>query len=373
MSSGRSRRGGTRQRDRADAEVEVAAEPLLPHELGQVLVRGGDQPDVHAPVAHVAQPAEPLLLEHLQELGLDLEVDVADLVEKHRPAVRDLEQARLGGVAPVKAPFSWPKSSVSRNSRESPAQFRSTNASSARGPFSWSQRARTPLPAPVSPWIRTGLSEAATLPPRRRAPGSPRSCRGTDRAAPAPARAAGRLLLPVALVLEQPLEDHGQGLQLDRLRQELLRALLDRLDREVDRAVRGEDDDGHRGVQLPEAREQLERVAVRQRVVDDRDVRRRLAERRLGLGAALRLDDVESPAPQEVADAEAHRRLVVDEQDPVPDGVSHGRPHPGPPPAAARSRPRRPRRGCPPRSGRRGPRRCAGRSRGRGRCRRGGA
>ena len=69
----------------------------------------------------------------------------------------------LAAVAPVNAPLSWPKSSVSRNSRERPAQFRSTNGSSARGPFSCSQRARTPLPAPVSPWIRTGLSDAATL------------------------------------------------------------------------------------------------------------------------------------------------------------------------------------------------------------------
>ena len=39
----------------------------------------------------------------------------------------------MAATAPVKAPFSWPKSSVSRSSRASPAQFKSTNGSSARG------------------------------------------------------------------------------------------------------------------------------------------------------------------------------------------------------------------------------------------------
>ena len=61
--------------------------------------------------------------------------------------------------APVKAPFSWPKSSVSSRSRERAAQFTSTSSSSARGPFACSHRASTPLPVPVSPWMSTGLSE----------------------------------------------------------------------------------------------------------------------------------------------------------------------------------------------------------------------
>ena len=43
------------------------------------------------------------------------------------------------------------------------ALARSTKASSFRGPWSCSQRARTPLPLPVSPWISTGLSVAASF------------------------------------------------------------------------------------------------------------------------------------------------------------------------------------------------------------------
>ena len=68
----------------------------------------------------------------------------------------------FAATAPVKAPFSWPKSSESRRSRDRPAQLRSTKASSARGPFWCSHRARTPLPVPDSPCSRTQALEAAT-------------------------------------------------------------------------------------------------------------------------------------------------------------------------------------------------------------------
>ena len=68
----------------------------------------------------------------------------------------------LACTAPVNAPRSWPKSSVSRNSRSSPAQLRSMKTSSARRLFPWIQLASTPFPEPVSPWIRIGLSLLTT-------------------------------------------------------------------------------------------------------------------------------------------------------------------------------------------------------------------
>ena len=55
---------------------------------------GGDQLDVDLPVPHLAESSEAFLLEDLQQLGLDLGVEVADLVEEGDPAVGDLEQAR---------------------------------------------------------------------------------------------------------------------------------------------------------------------------------------------------------------------------------------------------------------------------------------
>ena len=73
---------GDQQGDGADAEEQVAAESLVPHENRQILMGGRQQPDVNPPVAHVSQAPELLFLEHLEDLGLDLEIDVADFVQK---------------------------------------------------------------------------------------------------------------------------------------------------------------------------------------------------------------------------------------------------------------------------------------------------
>jgi len=89
-------KGRNPERDGADAEVEVAPELPLSHPRPQVLVRGGDEADVHAPVPRVSQPTKPLLLEYLQYLRLDFHVHVADLVEEQGPPVGDFEEAGLG-------------------------------------------------------------------------------------------------------------------------------------------------------------------------------------------------------------------------------------------------------------------------------------
>ena len=65
-----------------DPKIQVSAKPLVFDHGREILVRGGDQTDIHLAVAHVAQPAESFLLEHFEELGLKRQVHVADLVEK---------------------------------------------------------------------------------------------------------------------------------------------------------------------------------------------------------------------------------------------------------------------------------------------------
>jgi hypothetical protein len=54
---------------------------------------------------------------------LQLHGDVSDLIEKECAAVRGLETADLAGTAPVKAPFSYPKSSLSSIPKGIAAQF----------------------------------------------------------------------------------------------------------------------------------------------------------------------------------------------------------------------------------------------------------
>ena len=65
-------------------------------------------------------------------------------------------------IAPVNAPFSWPKSSFSSRSSGMAAQFSFTNGRPHRELRSWIACAISSLPVPVSPWIRTVESVGAT-------------------------------------------------------------------------------------------------------------------------------------------------------------------------------------------------------------------
>ncbi len=64
--------------------------------------------------------------------------------------------------APVKAPRSWPKSADSTSASGSAAQFTATKGRPARGLSSWSARATTSLPVPLSPRSSTVARLGAT-------------------------------------------------------------------------------------------------------------------------------------------------------------------------------------------------------------------
>ncbi len=76
--------------------------------------------------------------------------------------------------APVNAPFSCPKSSLSRSPAERAAQLTLRNGFPCRGPRWWSSRAKSSLPVPLSPRIRTVPALGAYLPARPSASSSAR-------------------------------------------------------------------------------------------------------------------------------------------------------------------------------------------------------
>ena len=84
-----------RQRDREDVEpvVEILAELALGDQRLEVAVRGRDDPHVDLDGLAAADPLELALLQHAQQLDLHVERQVADLVEKQRAAVGQLEPA----------------------------------------------------------------------------------------------------------------------------------------------------------------------------------------------------------------------------------------------------------------------------------------
>ena len=61
--------------------------------LCQVAIGGGDQAHIGADGARAAQALELALLQHAQQLGLQLERNLADFVEEHGAAVGQLEAA----------------------------------------------------------------------------------------------------------------------------------------------------------------------------------------------------------------------------------------------------------------------------------------
>jgi hypothetical protein len=76
--------------------VEVLAEPPLADGRAEILVAGGENPHVDMLVAGGPEPTYRSLLQYLEEFRLEGFGQEPDLVEENRPAMRGLQQARLG-------------------------------------------------------------------------------------------------------------------------------------------------------------------------------------------------------------------------------------------------------------------------------------
>src|ERR1700692_1712862 len=88
--------GRNRKGHGADAKVKVAAKYFGFDQMAQVLMGGGNQPHVDKTIANVSQAAKSFFLDHLQQLGLYVGIDVADLIQENSATMADLEQTGLG-------------------------------------------------------------------------------------------------------------------------------------------------------------------------------------------------------------------------------------------------------------------------------------
>src|ERR1051326_2855583 len=87
--------GRSRDRKYLEAVVEVASKKLVAHHLGQVAVGGGDEPDVNGNGPGPSQPLERLLLQRPEQFGLQIERNIANLIQKQCASVRHLEAAQF--------------------------------------------------------------------------------------------------------------------------------------------------------------------------------------------------------------------------------------------------------------------------------------
>ena len=180
---------------------------------------------------------------------------VADLVEEERAAVGELELAgavavRAGeGAAGVAEELALEQLGRDRRAVERDEER------SRRGLRSWMARATSSLPVPVSPVISTLLFVGAT-----RRMSSKTACIGGRAAdqvlegrASAPLLAEVAVLRAVAAHVERVADDDLDGLEVEGLQHEVEGAVLHRLDGRLDRAVGGQHDHRHLGVELAHA------------------------------------------------------------------------------------------------------------------------
>ena len=157
MSRCRSRRGGRREGQDREPMIEILAEPARARRGLEVEVGRGDDPDVHRLALGRAQAPDRALLQHREQLGLEPIGQEADLVQEQRAPVGGLEQPslRLAGVREG-APLEPEHLRLEQGLGNRRAVDVDEGSRRLAGPARWSARATSPLPLPVSPWIRTG-------------------------------------------------------------------------------------------------------------------------------------------------------------------------------------------------------------------------
>ena len=94
------------QRHHVEPVVEIGAEARGANFLGQIAVRGRDQPHVEADRAGAAQPFDFALLQDAQDLRLQPQIHLGDLIQQQVPPCACSNFPACAPSAPVKAPFS---------------------------------------------------------------------------------------------------------------------------------------------------------------------------------------------------------------------------------------------------------------------------
>jgi hypothetical protein len=142
-----------------EAVIKIGSERLRFEILCDVLIGRGDHARVDLDRAVAADAPDFTVLESAQQAHLHVRAHFADFIEEKRAAVRLFKQQPLRReIAPVNAPFSWPKSSLSSRLSGIAPQLIATNGPFLRGELKWMARASTSLPLPLSPRINTSES-----------------------------------------------------------------------------------------------------------------------------------------------------------------------------------------------------------------------
>jgi hypothetical protein len=107
---------GYPQLDDVEPVEEVLAELALRRPGRQVAVGGGEDAHVHGDLPVAAHGPHGPLLDGAQQFHLHVQGQFGHLVQEQGAALGGLNRPFLVAAAPVKAPFTWPKNSLSMSS-----------------------------------------------------------------------------------------------------------------------------------------------------------------------------------------------------------------------------------------------------------------
>ncbi len=149
--------------------IKIAAQFAGSHRLVRNLICGGQHAHIHRGFHLAAQPAQLVVLEHAQQLGLRgngiSPISSSRIVP---PSASSKHPVRRSN-APVKAPFSWPKISLSIKVSGIAAQLIATKGLiRGAGSTRCIVRATNSLPVPLAPVISTEAVLGATSSIRRK-------------------------------------------------------------------------------------------------------------------------------------------------------------------------------------------------------------
>src|ERR1051326_6120480 len=299
-----------------EAVVEVLAHLPVLNGLLRIAVRRGDDARIDVDLLVAADAPELALLEHAQELDLQLDRHLRDLVEEHRPALGQLEVAlaALDGVRErallMAEDLRLDQRRRDRAAVEGDERFVAPARKRVdRVRHDLLARARLADDEDVRVGVRDHLDLFEELLHPR---GLADQVAELAHLLQQPTKLED-LLLHQLLVFDR-LQDDLQARKVDRLGDVVLGADFEGLDGRVDRGVAGKDDDRDVGVVVFDLVEKIETAAVGQLEVDDRDVGNELRDRvPAGLESVRQLGLV-SPLFHHVRHAGAGGTIIINDQ-----------------------------------------------------------
>src|SRR3989475_12575412 len=154
---------GNLDREYVQPVVEVRAKCPVCNGGFQIAISCRYYADIDFDGLRAADAFEFTFLQHPQECNLSVQRHLADFVQEMVPPFASSNRPRRRCIAPVNAPFSWPKSSEEISDGARAAQLTLTKARCDRRDRLWMARATSSLPVPVSPLTRTLESVGATF------------------------------------------------------------------------------------------------------------------------------------------------------------------------------------------------------------------